>query len=210
MGYNGYGFGGNYGGYSYGGYSRVKPEATWLRDVQESEYYDIRMYSFLNRGTHEVETRIEIMSRVAGVRKEAIEIEEDYLEKLLSQLVEVSKKKADYLEAKIYLGTVDHYTSMTDIYTTPVVSHKKGSRKNKVSHSQHGYIPKGWTIESFVSFKGELSTRMRNSILRDILPLFGLEFNAEFEKQIKQNIKMKYYNHGMPDSQLYFQFSKQN
>lgn len=181
---------------------KAKP-ATWVQDFKDSESYDITFFSSVN-GSGNAYSEIEISSRIANIRKERIDIESKYLEELLNQLTEVFKKKSCYNSSTVSLNTIDHYTDETDMYDTPVVTHKKGSRKNVIGSETHGSIPKGWEIFATVQFDGELTTRMRNSILKDLLTLCGLEYNSEVEKEVKKNLKESRRQHGLWNSQLYY------
>lgn len=183
--------------------------ATWVKDFKDSEYYDITFFSSTD-GAGNAYSEIEITSHIANLRKERADIEPKYLEDLLNQLTEVFKKKSCYKSAMVSLDTIDWYTSDTDMYETPVVSHKKGSRKNVISSERHGSIPKGWAIVGKIHFDGELTSRMRNSILKDLLTVCGLEYNAEVEKEVKKNLKESHRQHGLLNSQLYYMKYFQN
>lgn len=162
-------------------------KATWAKVLKEDKVFEISMDTFENKNSFV--TKLSISVQISEFHKSKANFREAYLSELLDQLVTIFRKKSIYQKAGVYPVPVDWYSDYTDIYETPVFTHEKGSRKNKVDYNSRGSIPKGWTIDAFVRFEGELSARMRNSILKDFLELLGLPYNAEVEKQVKANLE---------------------
>ena len=46
----------------------------------------------------------------------------------------------------VHFNEIDWYDDETDVYTTPSVSIKRGLKIPRISHSNHGSIPKDWEV----------------------------------------------------------------
>lgn len=184
----------HYGIQSTFGGSRKKPDFSrinWRSEIAKHEDLEIYMTTRCSHSGEVINT-VEVDFRLSHLRKEEHDIEAGYLKALLQELTANLKSKKGYVRSSIELGTIDHYTSYTNIYDSPTISHTKGSRTYKEGYSEHGSIPKGWTVNSSVIFEGELTTRMKNSILQEVLSVVGLEYSKEVQKVIAKNAaKMK-------------------
>ena len=81
---------------------------------------------------------------------------------------------------------IDWYDDMCNVYTTPIVSIGKGSRKAKVGSQQHGSIPKEWGIELEFTF---LDTKVVTPLLDAIKSTLGYTFTKDMEKVFKKRFK---------------------
>ena len=78
---------------------------------------------------------------------------------------------------------IDWYDSMTDIYETPTASIKRGLRKAKIGHREHGSIPKDWEF----NFTARISdTSTSTPIMEVVKQTIGSFFTPELEKKFKK------------------------
>ena len=81
---------------------------------------------------------------------------------------------------------IDYYDSMTDVYSTPRISIKRGLRKAVISEREHGNIPKDWEF----NFRARISdTSTSTPIMEVIKNTLGSYFTPELEKKFKKGLK---------------------
>lgn len=81
---------------------------------------------------------------------------------------------------------IDWYDNMTDIYTTPVVSIERGQKKARLFESEHGSIPKDWSIGLTAKFA---DTTTNTPIMEVVKTTLGSHFTPKLEKEFKKVLK---------------------
>lgn len=192
----------NYGVYSVGSLARFGGFSNTGINDRKQDFSKVTWNSTI-RGTtftvsHDILTTskevlnvFEVSVRIADLHKEVPYIPAGYLKALIDELVKTFKSKAGYRSSSVYLSTVDFYDSDIDMYDVPRFTHEKGQRVPREGVSNHGSIPKGWKYEGSVFFEGEMSIRMRNSLMKSLLALVGLEYTKEFQKEVKVSLEKK-------------------
>lgn len=117
-----------------------------------------------------------------SVRKSSLWINEDRFANDVENLWKSIKTKK-MLSVKASFDEIDWYDDMTDVYDTPIASMKRGLRKAKIVHQQHGSIPKEWAIQvSFIVDDTNSITPFEEIIKATI----GTYYTDEFAKRIKK------------------------
>jgi hypothetical protein len=96
----------------------------------------------------------------------------------------ITTKKLIKLE--IGFGEIDYYDDMTDIYETPIIYIKRGLRKAKIEHRDHGSIPKDWSFDISAIFS---PVKTSPPIFEIIKKALGSYFTEEHEKALLKKIK---------------------
>lgn len=120
--------------------------------------------------------------------KETLFIPDAYFASLLEEVSNQMKGKKGYVSTTLTNEGIDHCTSDTDMYEVPCGFHQKGDRKVRIGSESFGYIPKGWETRLVITFKDELSGRMRNSILSELLALSGMTVTTRMKEDLKRHI----------------------
>ena len=92
-------------------------------------------------------------------------------------------KTKKLLRAQFYFEELDWYDNMTDVYTTPIFSMKRGSRVPKVTHQSHGSIPKEWG--AVLCFTIEKTTKI-TPLMEIVDSFFKTNFNKEEKKILEK------------------------
>ena len=95
-------------------------------------------------------------------------------------------KTKKLLLANVSFSEIDWYDDMCDVYDTPSITIKRGLKKAKVSHQEHGSIPKDWSVDLFCVFA---DTTTNTPILEVIKSALGGFFDADFEKKFIKELK---------------------
>ena len=95
-------------------------------------------------------------------------------------------KTKKLLLANVSFSEIDWYDDMCDVYETPSITIKRGLKKAKVSHQEHGSIPKDWSVDLFCVFA---DTTTNTPILEVVKSALGGLFDAEFEKKFIKELK---------------------
>jgi hypothetical protein len=109
-------------------------------------------------------------------------------ERLANQLESFWKgiKTKKLLLANVSFSEIDWYDDMCDVYETPSITIKRGLKKARVGHDEHGSIPKDWSIELYLGFD---DTTTNTPILEVVKKALGGFFNAEYEKKFVKELK---------------------
>jgi hypothetical protein len=95
-------------------------------------------------------------------------------------------KTKKLLLANVSFSEIDWYDDMCDVYDTPSITIKRGLKKAKVSHQEHGSIPKDWSVDLFCVFA---DTTTNTPILEVIKSALGGFFDADLEKKFIKELK---------------------
>jgi hypothetical protein len=110
-------------------------------------------------------------------------------EKNIAETVEKtwkSIKTKKMLSLNTWFGEIDWYDNMTDIYETPMVNIKRGLKRAKIAHKEHGSIPKDWSFNVGIVFSDTTTNTPVLEVLNKVLySLFTKEIEKEFVKAIK-------------------------
>ena len=86
----------------------------------------------------------------------------------------------------VSFSEIDWYDDMTDIYETPIVRIERGLKRAKVSHQDHGSIPKDWSADLYCTFA---DTTTNTPILEVVKSALGSFFDSEAEKKFIKDLK---------------------
>ena len=118
-------------------------------------------------------------------RKSELYVNEERLATMLESFWKGIKTKK-LLLANVSFSEIDWYDDMCDVYETPSITIKRGLKKAKVSHQEHGSIPKDWSVELICIFA---DTTTNTPILEVVKSALGGFFDAEFEKKFIKELK---------------------
>jgi len=97
-----------------------------------------------------------------------------------------SIKTKKLLSMSVSFSEIDWYDDMTDIYETPIVRIERGLKRAKVSHQEHGSIPKDWSADLYCTFA---DTTTNTPILEVVKSALGSFFDSEAEKKFIKDLK---------------------
>jgi hypothetical protein len=110
-------------------------------------------------------------------------------EKRLAQSLEELWKavKSKKLQS-VFVGfsECDYYDNMTDMYDTPNAYMKRGKRKAEIGSSEHGCIPKDWSINLSATI---LDTTTINPILEVVKNALGFSKFKAMEKELVKRLR---------------------
>ena len=86
----------------------------------------------------------------------------------------------------VSFGEIDYYDDMTNVYETPVVRIERGLRRAKLSHREHGSIPKDWSFDMTALFS---DTTTNTPILEVIKNALGSYFTPEIKKAFVKSLR---------------------
>jgi len=110
--------------------------------------------------------------------------EKDLAEKVERTWKSIKTKKMQYLN--VWFGEIDWYDNMTDIYETPMVNIKRGLKRAKVEHKEHGSIPKDWSFNVGIRLTDTTTSTPVMEILKAVLYcLFTKDIEKQFAKELK-------------------------
>jgi len=95
-------------------------------------------------------------------------------------------KTKKLLLANVSFSEIDWYDDMCDVYDTPSITIKRGLKKAKINHQEHGSIPKDWSVDLFCVFA---DTTTNTPILEVIKSALGSYFDADLEKKFIKELK---------------------
>ena len=101
-------------------------------------------------------------------------------------------KTKKLLLANVSFSEIDWYDDMCDVYETPSITIKRGLKKAKVSHQEHGSIPKDWSVDLFCVFADTTTNTPILEVVKSVLVgLFDAEFEKKFVKELKPFLQKK-------------------
>ena len=108
--------------------------------------------------------------------------------RLATSLEELWKSIKSKKLQSVYMkfGEIDWYDDMTDMYDTPTAYMKRGKRKAEIGASEHGSIPKDWSINLSASI---LNTTTINPILEVIKNAIGMNMYRPIEKLLIMTLR---------------------
>jgi hypothetical protein len=118
-------------------------------------------------------------------RKSQLYVNEERLATMLESFWKGIKTKK-LLLANVSFSEIDWYDDMCDVYDTPSITIKRGLKKAKVSHQEHGSIPKEWSVELFCVFA---DTTTNTPLLEVVESALGSYFDAEAKKKFIKELK---------------------
>ena len=95
-------------------------------------------------------------------------------------------KTKKLLLANVSFSEIDWYDDMCDVYETPSITIKRGLKKARISHEEHGSIPKDWSVELICMFE---DTTTNTPILEVVKSALGGLFDADLEKDFVKELK---------------------
>ena len=118
-------------------------------------------------------------------RKSELYVNEERLATALESFWKGIKTKKLFL-ANVSFSEIDWYDDMCDVYETPSITIKRGLKKARISHEEHGSIPKDWSVDLICMFE---DTTTNTPILEVVKSALGGLFDAEFEKKFVKELK---------------------
>ena len=99
------------------------------------------------------------------------------------------------VELSVYFDEIDYYDNMTNVYTTPIVSIKKGQRIVHIEEKEHGSIPKDWEITLTAKFENLQRIAPIITLIEKVLgPNFTTAIKNDFEKATRELLQGKVNN----------------
>ena len=118
-------------------------------------------------------------------RKSQLYVSEKGLSEEVEQLwKKIRTRKLQHL--RVSFDEVDYYTSLSDMYTTPILFMERGKRKPVICTQSHGSIPKEWNIGLRAEFN-DMTTK--GPIFEVIKNTLGTKFTPSLEKKLSKDIK---------------------
>lgn len=117
-------------------------------------------------------------------RKSQLYVNEDRITSDVERLWKGVKTKK-LMGISTSFGEVDYYDNMTDVYQTPSVMIKRGLRKARVYHRDHGSIPKDWSFD-FRALFSDLKTT--GPLMEVIKASLSDKITPDDEKKIKKQL----------------------
>lgn len=130
--------------------------------------------------------RVSIASDFSGSsRKSQLYVNEERLSADVESFWKSIKTKK-LLSMLVSFDEIDWYDDMTDMYDTPVIRIARGLKRAKVTHREHGSIPKDWGVDVCFVFN---DTTTNTPILEVVKSALGSYFDAEAEKAFTKALK---------------------
>lgn len=130
--------------------------------------------------------RVSIASDFSGSsRKSQLYVNEERLSADVESFWKSIKTKK-LLSMLVSFDEIDWYDDMTDMYDTPVIRIARGLKRAKVTHREHGSIPKDWAVDVCFVFN---DTTTNTPILEVVKSALGSHFDAEAEKAFTKALK---------------------
>ena len=130
--------------------------------------------------------RVSIASDFSGSsRKSQLYVNEERLSVDVESFWKGIKTKK-LLGMSVSFSEIDWYDDMTDMYETPIIRIQRGLKKAKVSHRDHGSIPKDWSVDVYFTFA---DTTTNTPILEVVKSALNSYFDAEAEKAFTKALK---------------------
>jgi hypothetical protein len=90
--------------------------------------------------------KLEINSDFKGSsRKSELYVNEERLAKEVEDFWKATKTKK-LQKLRVCFDEIDWYDDEVDVYQTPIVTIERGLKRAKVSHRNHGSVPKDWGV----------------------------------------------------------------
>ena len=130
--------------------------------------------------------RLCISSDFSGsLRKSQLYVNEERLSNDVESFWKNTKTKK-LLGMSVSFGEIDWYDDMTNMYETPIVKIERGLKRARVSHKDHGSIPKDWSVDVYFTFA---DTTTNTPIMEVVKGALGSYFNSEAEKKFTKELK---------------------
>ncbi len=120
-----------------------------------------------------------------SLRKDKIYFGEKKIDEIQNELKERWKatKTKKLKSAVFYFEEIDWYDNLTDIYSTPMFSIRRGKQKPQVTYQSHGAIPKEWGAT--LCFTIETTSKI-TPLMEIVDKFFNVGFNKEERKKLKK------------------------
>ena len=118
-------------------------------------------------------------------RKSELYVNEERLATALESFWKGIKTKKLFL-ANVSFSEIDWYDDMCDVYETPSITIKRGLKKARISHEEHGSIPKDWSVDLICMFE---DTTTNTPILEVVKSALGGLFDDYLEKKFVKELK---------------------
>jgi hypothetical protein len=118
-------------------------------------------------------------------RKSKLYVNEERLSNDVESFWKNTKTKK-LLGMSVSFGEIDWYDNMTNMYETPIVKIERGLKRARVSHRDHGSIPKDWSVDVDFTFA---DTTTNTPIMEVVKGALGSYFNSEAEKKFTKELK---------------------
>ncbi len=130
--------------------------------------------------------KLEISSDFKGSsRKSELRINEERLSKEVEDFWKATKTKK-IQKLRVYFDEIDWYDDEVDVYQTPIVTIERGLKRAKVSHRNHGSVPKDWGVIMTCVF---LDTTTNTPIIEVVKSALGSLYTSDVEKQFVKELK---------------------
>lgn len=161
-----------------------------LKNVFTKEYLSISV----NR-LQEDKIRLHISSVFSGSsRKSSLYVNEERLSADVESFWKgIKTKKLESMS--VSFSEIDWYDDMTNMYETPIIRIQRGLKKAKVSHKDHGSIPKDWNVDVYFTLADTTTNTPILEVVKSALgSLFDSNFEKEFTKVLKPFLQKKFTN----------------
>ena len=137
-------------------------------------------------------------------RKSQLFVNEQGLSAQVEQFWKSIKTKK-LLAMRVNFEEIDWYDDEVDVYETPIIKIERGLKRAKVTHRNHGSVPKDWGITAYFKFA---DTTTNTPILEVVESLLGnilsTDIKVEFCKKLKPFLRkeksaLSCYNSGEED-----------
>jgi hypothetical protein len=130
--------------------------------------------------------KLEINSDFKGSsRKSELYVNEERLAKEVEDFWKATKTKK-LQKLRVYFDEIDWYDDEVDVYQTPIVTIERGLKRAKVSHRNHGSVPKDWGVVMTCVF---LDTTTNTPIIEVVKSALGSLYTSDVEKQFVKELK---------------------
>ena len=118
-------------------------------------------------------------------RKSQLYVNEDALRSQVEQFWKSIKTKK-LLSMRVNFEEIDWYDDEVDVYETPIIKIERGLKRAKVTHRNHGSVPKDWGITASFRFD---DTTTNTPILEVVETLLGNNLSTDTKVEICKKLK---------------------
>jgi hypothetical protein len=152
-----------------------------IRNIFSKDTLSVSVYRI-----QEDKIRLSIASDYSGSsRKSRLSVNEVRLAKDVEDFWKSIKTKK-LKSMSVSFDEIDWYDDMTDMYDTPIIRIQRGLKRAKVSHRDHGSIPKDWGVALTCLFD---DTTTNTPILEVVKSAVGSYMNSQEENEFIKALK---------------------
>ena len=118
-------------------------------------------------------------------RKSQLYVNEQGLSAQVEQFWKSIKTKK-LLAMRVNFEEIDWYDDEVDVYETPIIKIERGLKRAKVTHRNHGSVPKDWGITAYFKFA---DTTTNTPILEVVESLLGYNLSTDIKVEFCKKLK---------------------